>query len=77
MFTYDCQKKGHKLEARYDLIMPPQMSEEMLDEIMCLARDVSELKNKIYVRDVCTKCGFTISRDEGSSAKKTDTTEEG
>lgn len=67
MFTYDCEKKGHKLEARYDLIMPAHMSENMLDDIMCLARDVHELKDKIYVHDICTKCGLTISRNNSSS----------
>jgi hypothetical protein len=67
MFTHNCEKKGHKLEARYDLTMPTHMSETMLDEVMCLVRDVSELKDKVYVRDICTKCGFTVSRNDSSS----------
>ena len=76
MFTHDCEKKGHKLEARYDLVLPAHMSETMLDEIMCLARDVEELKNKIYVHDVCTKCGLTISRNSNSNVSNTKPEEE-
>ncbi len=67
MFTHNCEKKGHKLEARYDLTMPTHISETMIDDLMCLAREVSELKDKVYVRDICVKCGFTISRDGPSS----------
>ena len=71
MFTHNCEKKGHKLEARYDLTMPAHMSETMLDDLLCFIKDVSELKDKVYVRDVCVKCGFTVSRNDPSSPAPT------
>ena len=68
MFSHNCQKKGHRLEARYDLVSPAYLSEDQLDVLIMIAQDVEDLKNNIYVHDICVKCGLTVSRDKPPSS---------
>lgn len=52
---------GCKFEARYDSEMPspmPEMSMKRGDPSLAL----EALKSKIYVRDVCIRCGRTVER---------------
>ena len=61
IFRHDCEKHGHRYEARYD----KGPSQEFrctghADSILKLAEMHREVT---YVRDICTHCGHVIERD--------------
>ena len=65
MFKHDCQKHGHKYEARYDC------SAAVIGDLAGLKTSVDaalqaieKTRSKTYVRDICTHCGHTIEREK-------------
>lgn len=47
----------HQFEPRYDTTMPDD-----IEGFEGTLRAMESLKDKIYVRDVCVRCGQTIER---------------
>ncbi len=54
-----CTRWGHKYQARYDRIPP-----ESITEYEGSVNGFNALCKRVYVRDVCTRCGRTIERNE-------------
>ncbi len=54
-----CARWGHKFSGRYDRHPP-----ESLDNFEGSSRGFEMLCKRVYVRDVCTRCGRTIERSE-------------
>ena len=61
MFWGNCKKGIHRFEPRYDLVWP-EGTKIKAATISSYAFD--ELKNKIYVYDICVRCGKTIKREK-------------
>lgn len=57
-----CKQEGHKLEPRYDISLPgPACMPD--EEITDITPELMEsLKGKIYVKDICVVCGYSVSR---------------
>lgn len=48
----------HKFEARYDTRFP-----KWVDQISSMRNvDINDLKERVYVRDICVYCGKVIDR---------------
>lgn len=58
---HDCEKHGHKFEPRYDTI-PPDYPSRLDTTIYGACRYIEVLTKKIYVHDICTKCGLIKKR---------------
>jgi hypothetical protein len=59
---------GHHYEARYD-ITPPDMSADALDgTVNGICRVLDAASTKLYVADVCTRCGNVVNKQEAASA---------
>lgn len=58
MFKQDCNKNGHRFEARYDITQPD------LSWIAAMKSKGSfEIApNKKYIHDICTRCGFIMQK---------------
>ncbi len=51
-------KKRHQYKPRYDLIMPFGELQNFKGSVTAF----EAMKNKIYVRDICVRCGHTVER---------------
>jgi hypothetical protein len=65
--TNDCPRAGHwiggcKFEARYDRIPPSDKATARFEWRLDAGPILDRMAKKIYVRDVCTRCGKTIER---------------
>ncbi len=60
MFPHNCEKHGHKYEPRFDHITPTINRCENIDSYV--VNMVRALTRKIYVKDICTRCGKVIER---------------
>jgi len=58
---HGCLDNGpHNFEARYDIRFPPHLA-----NIRTGDKEVVEaFKEKIYIHDICTKCGAVVKREE-------------
>lgn len=65
MFNHNCDKHGHKFEARYNIIPP---SAESLGGVNGTAGGVAlfieKLTKEEYIHDICTKCGKIVNGDK-------------
>lgn len=61
MFKHDCKVKGHKYEARYDLI-PPVNIDSIEGDSYSITEFIKSVSKKIYIYDICVKCGNVIKR---------------
>ena len=57
-FHHDCFVHGHRFEGRHDHVSPGFM-----DRVTRI-RGNEIPKDRIYVRDVCVRCGATIERNQ-------------
>lgn len=55
-WTHDCSRDGHRLEPRYDTVSPKWMDVSPPKSGHC--DEIVKLYEKIYVCDVCTRCGI-------------------
>jgi hypothetical protein len=55
-----CREDGHKFVARYDKILDMKKYEGW----KIRGVDVEQLKDEIYLFDICIHCGKKIKRDE-------------
>jgi len=55
-----CEKKGHKYKPRYDKKFPHGLTNiRGYDD-----GTINALKEIIYVRDICVRCGETVERKD-------------
>jgi hypothetical protein len=62
----DCPRAGRwiggcNFEARYDRIPPDRTGDFFFDQM--LVSEIQARTKRVYVCDVCTRCGQTIKRD--------------
>lgn len=63
--SHQCDKDGHRFEGRYDV--KPGASLDNLDfsgSSVLLEKLLKGFQIRTYVRDVCTRCGKTMERDD-------------
>lgn len=62
IFKHNCDKRGHKYEARYDEVP----NEKLLIPGMNMVGNAEKIKElmilKIYIKDICIYCGKEIKR---------------
>ena len=54
-----CDRKGHKMAPRYDVVAPQWMNGAVHAKVPGHPRDCYEQR---YVQDVCIRCGFVARR---------------
>lgn len=60
LFPHNCEKDGHRFEARYDEIpIGGSLSGCWPDQAVEIIKANTK---KIYVKDICTRCGKEIGR---------------
>lgn len=59
---HDCRKHGHRFEPRYDMI-PPENINRLHATVDGACRITEILTKKIYVHDICTRCGLIVPRE--------------
>ena len=67
LFGSDPDNYCHRFEARYDEEMPADMADVMKEIIKnneWLPELIKNFKKRIYVHDICTKCGAVVKREE-------------
>lgn len=52
---------GCKFQARYDAKLPSALQ---AISVTLPIEAIYAMKDRVYIRDVCTRCGKTIERDE-------------
>lgn len=58
-----CKDHGHAFRPRYDLMAPKWLSEETrIDWLADSGVAIEHVFEKIYVCDICTRCGKRIDR---------------
>ncbi len=61
----NCKAHGHSFRPRFDLRAPKWLEKEnRLDWLADSGVQLEHVYEKIYVHDVCTKCGMIVSRSE-------------
>lgn len=56
---------GHKFEARFSRELPTTMTRLKMD----YSSDIELLKNVIYERDICIRCGATVEKNATPAAE--------
>jgi hypothetical protein len=61
-----CEDGVHKFEARYDLSEPKfgEIPWSGMKSFSMAPTVVEKMRRRIYVRDVCVRCGKVIERDD-------------
>ena len=61
MFKHDCNKHGHRFEARY-LEEPNKVLLDKLQSVSGNLRDILIIKKYIY--DICIRCGKIVKEEK-------------
>jgi len=61
MFRHNCQKHGHRYEARFDKRFPVGIMDR-LAKTGNIPEIIEAMKETIYIHDLCTRCGHVIER---------------
>lgn len=61
---HDCRVHGHRFEPRYDSQPPASLKARFID-----SDDIKALHSKIYVYDICVRCGAVVRRDGGDNGR--------
>jgi len=56
-FAHDCQKHGHRYEARYDL---GAADLSQFEDFRGSNKSLEALRKKTYIHDICVRCGDVI-----------------
>ncbi len=59
-FFKGCDDGVHRFEGRYDKIAP--VWTDNIESLSASSRQIDAIYNRLYVRDVCVRCGITIER---------------
>ncbi len=59
MFFQRCDAGIHDFEPRYNLMLPTHLKASNVT-----THALETLKDKVYIRDICTRCGKTVELPE-------------
>lgn len=59
-FSHDCKTDGHRTEARYH----DQLNKIIMDRFTELEGNLNQLRERIYVHDICTRCGAIFQKKD-------------
>lgn len=62
LFRHNCKKQGHKFEARYDYKYDYKFPDLMEGVTRVSGYRIEDVKEKVYICDICIYCGKTIYR---------------